>query len=51
MNERPNVTVVYQDASPRTPSAGAVLGEVIVFLLLAGGVAVLAGGGCMWLWK
>lgn len=51
MNDRPNVTVVYQDARPQTPGAGAVLGEVIVFLLLAGGIALVAGGGCMmWLW-
>ena len=51
MNERPNVTVVYQDARPQTPGAGAVLVEVVVFLALAGGVALVVGGGCMaWLW-
>lgn len=50
-NNRPTVTVVYQDAAPSAPGFGAVFVEVIVFLALMGGVALIAGGGCMmWMW-
>ncbi|MFZ4662261.1 MAG: hypothetical protein ACOYNY_34955 [Caldilineaceae bacterium] len=46
-DERPNVTVIYQEAKPTTPGLGAILLELFVFLLAAGLVALVAGGGCM----
>lgn len=46
MDDRPNVTVVYQTAPAAGPGLGAVLLELFVFLLAAGLVALVAGGGC-----
>ena len=48
MDKKPNVTVIYQDAKPSTPGFGAVLLEVVVFVAILTGVALLAGGGCAW---
>lgn len=45
MSEKPNVTVIYQEARAPGPTLGAVLLELIVFLAMA----FLIGGGCSWL--
>jgi hypothetical protein len=50
MADKPNVTVIFQDAPAKGPTFGAVLLELFVFLLVAGVIALLAGGGCMALW-
>jgi len=43
MNERPNVTVIYQDPKPATPGLGAVLLELMFFFFMAGVIALIAG--------
>lgn len=45
-DNRPNVTVVYQDAKAPGPTLGAVLVEFVFFLVLV----LVIGGGCSWLW-
>lgn len=45
VDERPNVTVVYQTAPAAGPGLGRVLLEAITFLALVG-LAALAAGGC-----
>lgn len=47
MDDRPNVTVIYQPAKQPGPGLGAILLELFVFLLAAGVIALVAGGGCM----
>jgi hypothetical protein len=42
MADKPNVTVIYQEAKASTPTFGAVLLELLVFLALA----FVVGGGC-----
>lgn len=43
MEERPNVTVVYQTVPSNGPGLGAILIELLTFLALAFAI----GGGCM----
>ncbi len=43
MNERPNVTVIYQESPSSTPSVGRVLLELLFFFFMAGVIALLAG--------
>ena len=46
MADKPNVTVIYQEAKSPGPGLGAVLLELLVFIALA----FLVGGGCSWLY-
>jgi len=41
--DRPNVTVVYQDAPQRAPGLGAVIVEALFFLAVLGIAAMVAG--------
>lgn len=43
MSEKPHVTVIYQEVKT-APSAGAILAELVVFLVLVGLVGLV--GGC-----
>ena len=43
MSEKPNVTVIYQDAPSRGPGLGAVLVELLFFVFLLGAGALVAG--------
>lgn len=45
MNEKPNVTVIYQDAPQRAPGPGAILLELIAFVLFVILVGLIVGGG------
>jgi hypothetical protein len=49
MSEKPNVTVIYQEARAPGATFSAVLVELLIFLAAVGGIALLAGSGCMWL--
>ena len=46
MSEKPNVTVIYQDAPTSGPGLGAVIVEAFAFLAMMGFFALMAGGGC-----
>ncbi len=46
MDDRPNVTVIYQDAPASGPGLGAVIVEAFAFLAMLAFFALLAGGGC-----
>lgn len=46
MNERPNITVVYEQKTT-TPGVGAVLIELISFFLMAGLIALVIGSCSM----
>ena len=50
MDDRPNVQVIFTSKPAPGPSFGAVLVELIVFLAVAGVIALIAGGGCAALW-
>ena len=46
MSDKPNVTVIYQEAKASTPGLGAILLELIVFVVLV----FVVGGACSWLY-
>lgn len=46
-NEKPNVTVIYQDASSKAPGFLAIVGEVLAFGLFLG-IAIIIGSCGMW---
>ena len=43
MSDKPNVTVIYQDAPSRAPGPVAVIVEGLFFLFMLGIVALVAG--------
>lgn len=43
MSEKPNVTVIYQDAKSAAPGCAAIAWEVAFFVILFGGFALLWG--------
>jgi len=49
MEERPNVTVIYQAPTASTPGLGAIIIELLAFFAAAGLIA-LAGGCAMFWW-
>lgn len=46
MADKPNVTVIYQDAKPSLPSIGAIVVEAAIFLVFV----FVIGGGCLFRW-
>jgi hypothetical protein len=48
VEERPNVTVIYQTPASAPATLGAVIIELLVFCLVAGVIAL--AGGCTMLW-
>lgn len=48
MEERPNVTVIYQTPASSSPGLGAIIIELVVFFFAAGIITLI--GGCAMLW-
>ncbi len=42
MSEKPNVTVIYQDAPSRAPGPLAIVAELLAFILFLGLAAIVA---------
>jgi len=45
MSEKPNVTVIYQEAKSPAPGLGAILIELVVFVLFVCLVGLVVGAG------
>lgn len=51
MADKPNVTVIYQDAKPSTPGLGDIIRELFATVLIIGVIALFSGGcAAWWLW-
>lgn len=47
MNERPNITVIYEQSSSSAPGLGAILVELIFFLFMVGVIGLISGSCSM----